>query len=88
MVDHWLVLELRVQYRVNLLQDGDCGANLVQVLPVGNSGHPIHVLLIKWTVRVTKGRLCSKILPNLGKHESSFKIFFQGLCCIHCPTMM
>lgn len=87
MVDHWLVLELHVQYGFNLLQDKDCGANLVRILPLDNSGHLFRVLLIKWTVRVTKGRLCSKIFPNLWKQESSFKNFSR-ICAVFNVLMM
>lgn len=66
MVDYWLVLKLHIQDRINLLQDGDSGANLVHFC---NSGKLFYVLLIKWAIRLTKRRLCSRILsslPNLG----------------------
>lgn len=83
MVNYWLVLKLHIQYRINFLQDGDCGANLVQILLLGNSGQLFHVLLIKWAVRVTKRRLCSKILsslPNLGSRSLPLRYLGKVKC--------
>lgn len=83
MVDYWLVLELYIQYRINFLQNGDCGANLVQILLLDTSGQLFYVLLIKWAITVTKRCSRSKILsslPNLGSRSLHLQYLGKVKC--------